>query len=240
VEAVVHLSGESIAAGRWTAARKASIRDSRIRGTSLLAGVLAKLAQPPKVLVSASAIGYYGDRSEELLREDSAPGSDFLAGVCRQWEASTEAASRAGIRTVHLRTGIVLARNGGALAKMVLPFKLGVGGRIGSGRQYMSWIHLEDEVNAILHCLNTADLRGAVNAVAPAAVTNAEFTKVLGRVLRRPTLFPLPALAARIMLGEMADALLLSSQRVEPARLAATGFRFRYSDLEAALRDVLK
>jgi uncharacterized protein (TIGR01777 family) len=240
VDAVVHLAGESIAAGRWTAAQKARIRDSRVQGTTLLAGALAKANRPPGVLVSASAVGYYGNRGDEILREDSPPGSDFLADVCKQWEASTRAASSAGIRVVHLRTGVVLAKNGGALPKMAFPFKVGVGGRIGSGRQYMSWIDLEDEVNAILHCIQTVEVRGAVNAVSTSPVTNADFTKVLGRVLSRPTLFPLPATAARLMLGEMADALLLSSQRVEPARLTATGFQFRHRDLEETLRAILR
>jgi uncharacterized protein (TIGR01777 family) len=192
------------------------------------------------VLVSASAIGYYGDRGNETLREDSSPGTDFLADVCRQWEASAEAAARAGIRVVFLRSGIVLAKNGGALPKMVFPFKLGVGGKIGSGRQYMSWIALEDEVQAILHCIQNPEVRGPVNAVGPSAATNLEFTRALGRALSRPTLFPLPAFAARLMLGEMADALLLASQRVEPARLQASGFQFRNTDLEQTLKKILR
>jgi uncharacterized protein len=239
-DAVVHLAGESIAAGRWTASRKARILSSRVKGTTLLSSTLAKLQRPPQVLVSASAIGYYGNRGDEVLKEDSAPGADFLAEVCKQWEASTQVAASAGIRVVNIRSGIVLAKQGGALPKMVLPFKLGVGGRIGTGRQYMSWIALEDEVEAILHCIGRAEVRGAVNFVSPSPVTNAEFTKVLGRVLSRPTLFPLPAFAARLVLGEMADALLLSSQRVEPVKLAATGYRFRHTNLEAALRSVLR
>ena len=239
-DAVVHLAGESIAAGRWTAAQKSRILDSRVQGTTLLAGTLAKLNRRPQVLLSASAIGYYGNRGDEILSETSAAGSDFLAEVCKQWEASTEAAASAGLRVVHLRSGIVLSRDGGALAKMLLPFKMGVGGKVGSGRQYMSWISLEDEAKAILHCLQNAEIRGPVNAVSPSPVTNAEFTAALGRALSRPAVLPLPAFAARLMLGEMADALLLSSQRVQPAKLTATGFRFRHTNLEETLRATLK
>jgi uncharacterized protein (TIGR01777 family) len=237
--AVVHLSGENIAAARWSAAQKQRILDSRVRGTQLLCSTLASLKSPPSVLISASAVGVYGDCGDRLLTEDSPTGNDFLANVCRQWEASTGAASSAGIRVVHLRTGVVLAKEGGALAKMLFPFKMGVGGKIGSGAQYMSWIHLEDEAEIILHCIGRDSIRGAINAVGPAAVTNAEFTKTLGRVLKRPTVFPLPGFAARLVLGEMADALLLSSQRVDPRQLTASGYSFRYSNLESALRQVL-
>ena len=239
LDAVVHLAGENIAAGRWTSARKARIRDSRVRGTRLIADTLAKVEKPPQVLVSASAIGYYGDRANEILREDSAPGTGFLADVCRQWEAATDPATRKGIRVVHLRTGIVLSQQGGALGKMLLPFKLGVGGKIGPGTQYWSWIALDDLCSVIVHCIQAAALHGPVNAVSPLPVTNREFTKVLGRVLKRPTIFPLPAIAARLALGEMADALLLASARVEPAKLLASRFIFRHKDLEGTLRQLL-
>jgi len=238
LDGVVHLAGESIAQ-RWTPAAKARIRESRIRGTRLLAESLARLAQPPKVLVSASAIGYYGDRGDEVLREESGPGSDFLAGVARDWEAATEPADQVGIRVVPLRIGIVLSPAGGALARMLLPFRMGVGGVIGSGRQYWSWIAIEDLLGAILHALTTKTLRGPVNTVAPNPVTNREFTKILGRVLGRPTVFPLPAFAAHLALGEMADALLLASARVDPGKLLASGYQFRYPDLEEALRHLL-
>jgi uncharacterized protein (TIGR01777 family) len=239
LDAVVHLAGENIAAGRWTAEQKARMRDSRVQGTHLLCDALAQLAHPPNVLVSASAIGYYGDRGAEVLREDSRPGRDFLADVCRAWEAATAPAAQRGIRVVNVRFGVVLSAAGGALAKMLLPFKLGAGGRIGSGQQYMSWIALDDVVGAIHHTLITDTLQGPVNAVAPNPVTNAVFTKTLGRVLWRPTLVPLPAFVARAAFGEMADALLLASIRVEPTRLKDTHYAFRYPELEGALRHVL-
>ncbi len=239
VDAAVHLAGESIAAGRWTAARKARILESRVKGTQLLAESLAGLEAPPKALVSASAVGYYGDRGEEALTEDSGSGSAFLSEVCRQWEAATEPAARAGIRVVNLRFGVILASAGGALPRLLTPFRLGVGGRLGSGKQFMSWIALDDVVGAILHALTTETIQGPVNAVAPQSVTNREFTKTLGRILGRPTLFPMPACAARLAFGEMADELLLASQRVEPAKLLASGYRFRFPDLESALRHLL-
>ena len=239
LDAVVHLAGENIAAGRWTAEKKARIRSSRVEGTRTLCESLARLAQPPKTVVCASAIGYYGDRGEEVLREESAPGTGFLAEVCSAWEAATEPAVQKGLRVVPLRIGLVLSPAGGALAKMLLPFKLGAGGVVGTGQQYMSWITLNDVVGAIHHALITNTLQGPVNAVAPHPVTNHDFTKTLGRVLGRPTLFPMPAFAARLAFGEMADELLLASTRVEPARLVATGYRFRHSDLEGALRHLL-
>lgn len=240
VDAIVHLSGENIAGGRWTAERKAKIRDSRVKGTRTLCEALARLAHPPKVLVSASAIGFYGDRGDEILREESAPGAGFLAEVCRAWEEATAPAAQKGIRVVLLRIGVVLSPAGGALAKMLFPFKLGVGGIIGSGQQYMSWIGLDDTVGAIHHALAQGTVQGPVNAVAPYPVTNREFTKALGRVLGRPTLFPLPAFAARLVFGEMADALLLASTRVEPARLVAAHYAFRHPNLEGALRHLLE
>jgi uncharacterized protein (TIGR01777 family) len=239
VEAVVHLSGESVADGRWTEARKARLRESRLLPTRLLAESLARMDRPPKVLVSASAIGYYGDRGSEALSESSPAGTGFLADLCGAWEAATEPARRAGIRVVNLRIGIVLSPAGGALGKMLLPFKLGAGGRIGDGRQLMSWIGLDDLLDVIHHALIDGRLSGPVNAVSPEPVTNAELTKVLGRVLGRPTVAPLPAFAARLALGEMADALLLSSAGVQPERLLAAGHTFRHADLEAALRHLL-
>lgn len=239
-DAVVHLAGENIARARWSERQKALIRDSRVKGTRLLCDLLARYSPPPKALVCASAVGYYGDRADEILKEESAPGSGFLADVCREWEAATQPAVERGTRVVNLRIGIVLSPMGGALAKMLTPFKLGVGGTIGSGRQYMSWIALDDVVDAIHFALTNESLRGPVNAVAPNPVTNRDFTHTLGRVLSRPTLFPMPAFAARLVLGEMADALLLASTRVEPSRLLASGFTFRHPDLEAALRALLK
>jgi uncharacterized protein (TIGR01777 family) len=237
-DAVVHLAGENIA-GRWTAAKKARIRDSRVQGTSALAAGLTRTKVLPRVMVCASAIGIYGDRGDEVLREDSAPGSDFLADVCKQWEASTEPAAKAGIRIVLLRFGVVLSPRGGALARMLPPFRMGAGGRIGSGRQWMSWITLEDLVAIIEHALRTESLRGPVNTVAPNPVTNAEFTGTLGTVLHRPTVFPLPAFMVRLMFGEMGDALLLSSQRVDCGKLLASGYRFRHAELKSALEALL-
>lgn len=237
---MVHLAGENIAAGRWTAARKARILDSRVKGTRLIAETFAKLERPPKVLISASATGYYGCRGNEVLREESSPGTGFLADVCRKWEAATDAATRKGTRVVHLRTGLVLSGNGGALGKMLLPFKLGIGGRVGSGEQYWSWISLDDLCAAILHSIEAQSLHGPVNMVSPSPATNLEFTKALGRVLSRPTVFPVPAFAARLALGEMADELLLCSARVEPTKLLASRFGFKHKDLEATLRDLLR
>lgn len=239
VQAVVHLAGENIAAARWTAATKQRIRDSRVQGTRRLSEALAELATRPQVLISASAIGYYGDRGEELLDEQSPAGSGFLADLAELWEAAAQPARDAGIRTVHLRFGVILSPRGGALAKMLTPFKLGAGGRIGNGKQYWSWISIDDAATAIQHALRTESLSGPVNAVAPHPVTNREFTRVLGEVLRRPTLFPMPALAARLALGEMANALLLSSTRVVPRALLDSGFHFRHPTLPEALRHVL-
>jgi uncharacterized protein len=240
IDVLVHLAGENIAGGRWTAARKRRIRESRTSGTRLIAETLSKLDPPPGAFISASAIGYYGDRGDELLQETSAAGTGFLADVCQQWEAATAAATRAGIRVVHLRLGIVLSKRGGALAKMLLPFQLGMGGRIGSGLQYWSWISLEDACGVVEHCIQASGLHGPVNVVSPAAVTNLEFTRSLGRALRRPTIFPLPSFAARLVLGEMADPLLLASARVEPTKLLASRFVFRHRDLEPALRFLLQ
>lgn len=237
-DAVVHLAGESIA-GCWTAAKKARIRASRVQGTGTLAAALARTGQPPKVMVCASAIGIYGDRGDEVLREESAPGGDFLAEVSKQWEAATEPAARAGIRVVSLRFGVVLSRSGGALARMLPPFRMGAGGRIGSGQQWMSWITLEDVVAVIQHALATDSLRGPVNTVAPNPVTNAQFTRALGEALHRPTIFPLPAFMVRLVFGEMGEALLLGSQRVDCGKLLASGYRFRRPELKPALQALL-
>ena len=240
IDGVVHLAGESIASGRWTAARKARILGSRVKGTALLSSALARMNRRPAVLVSGSAIGVYGDCGDRILTEESPPGSDFLAGVCREWEKATAPASSAGIRVIHLRTSIVLAKAGGALPKMATPFKLGVGGKMGSGMQYMSWIDLEDEVQVILHCIKKESIQGPINSASTLPVTNAEFTKILGRVLSRPTVFSMPAFMARLLLGEMADALLLSSQRIEPAKLISSGYTFRRPNLEDTLRRILR
>ena len=238
-EAVVHLAGESIAQGRWSPDKKRRILDSRVEGTRLLAERIAALSTPPKVMVSTSAVGFYGDRGDEVLTEESGPGEDFLAGVCREWEAAAEPARRAGIRVVHPRLGIVLSPQGGALGTTLPIFKLGGGGKIGSGRQWWSWVALDDVVGSIVHALTDETIEGPVNVGSPNPMTNAEYTKVLGKVLGRPTVLPLPAPAARIMLGEVADALLLASQRMEPAKLEATGYGFRHPQLEGALRHLL-
>jgi len=238
-DAVVHLAGENIATGRWTPARKERIRSSRVDGTRALSEALARMKRPPGAMICASAIGLYGDRGDELLRETSVPGSSFLARVCVDWEAAAGAAVQAGIRVAALRFGVILTPRGGALGRMLPPFRLGLGGRVGDGGQYMSWISLDDAVGVIVHALDREGLRGPVNAVAPGPVTNLEFTRTLGRVLSRPTIFPMPAVAARLAFGEMADELLLASTRVEPARLLATGFRFLHPELDGALRDLL-
>jgi uncharacterized protein len=234
-DAVIHLAGESIV-GRWNPKRKAAIRDSRVLGTRHLAEALAKAKQPPSVLVSASAIGYYGNRGEEVLREDSAPGAGFLPDVCREWEAVTAAASHAGIRVVNVRIAMVLSPKGGALEAMVTPFRLGVGGRMGSGQQWWSWIDVGDLAAAFVFAMENKSVQGPVNGASPNAVRNAEFTKVLASTLSRPAIFPMPAFAARLALGEMADELLLASQHVVPDRLTSSGFRFQYGELAASLR----
>ena len=267
-DAVIHLSGENVA-GRWTNAKKQRIRDSRVLSTRNLADALARADAPAKTFLCASAIGYYGNRGDEVLTEESPVGEGFLASTCREWEESTEPATRAGIRVVNLRIGIVLSRHGGALKQMLLPFRLGLGGKIGSGRQWLSWIHIDDLVAAVLHVLNSVAppfprsvreggnsdftepsttavecrapspglLHGAVNLVAPNPVTNAEFTKTLARVLRRPTFFSVPAWAARLAFGELADEGLLASTRVIPQRLVNSGFQFRFPELQAAIED---
>jgi uncharacterized protein (TIGR01777 family) len=238
-DAVVHLAGESIV-GRWTAAKKQRIRDSRVQGTRNLAGALAQAGAKPRVFVVGSAIGYYGNRGSELLKEGSAAGSDFLADVCRQWEAAADVAAQAGIRTTHVRTGVVLSKDGGALAKMLPPFRMAVGGNMGDGHQWWSWIHIDDWVGSVLAMIGNDSLIGPVNVVAPSPVVNAEFTKILASVLHRPAIFPMPAFAARLVFGEMADGLLLASQRVEPEKMLKAGYKFKYFDLRAALESMLK
>ncbi len=239
-DAAVHLAGEPIAEGKWDEVKKKRVLESRVNGTRFLSETLAQLKAKPEAFVSASAIGFYGNRGAEMLTEASASGDDFLSEVCREWETAALPASQAGIRVVNIRIGIVLSSEGGALAKMLTPFKLGVGGRFGDGEQYMSWITLDDVVGIIKHAITHKDLRGAVNTVAPGAVSNSEFTKTLGHVLGRPTFFAVPAFAARLVFGEMADALLLSGARVAPARLEASGYKFAYPQLEVALRHILK
>ena len=238
-DAVVHLAGESIAEGRWTREKKRRIIESRRKGTRLLAESIAALPTAPSVMVSTSADGYYGDRGVELLTEESGPGAGFLAEVCREWEAAAEPAREAGIRVVHPRTGIVLSQKGGALGRMLPIFKLGLGGKVGSGRQYWAWVSLEDVVGAFVHALTNEGVSGPVNVCSPNPLTNAEFTETLGRVLNRPTFFVVPAPAARIALGGVADELLLASKRMVPARLQETGYGFRHPDLEGALRHLL-
>jgi hypothetical protein len=239
-DALVHLAGASIADGRWNVPRKQLLRTSRVDATRHLFAALAKLHRPPRVIVAASAIGYYGSRGDELLTEDSPSGTDFLAGVCREWETETARGADFGARVVTLRFGIILAEHGGALAKMVMPFKLGAGGRLGDGRQWMSWITLPETVRVIQFALETAALSGPVNTVAPNPVRNSEFTTILANTLHRPALFPAPAFALRLALGEMADALLLSSQRVNPSRLKDAGYSFQQPDLAGALADVFR
>ena len=239
-DAVVNLAGESIAEGRWTDEKKRRIRESRVKGTKLLGDALANLTVRPKTFVCASAIGYYGNRGDELLTETSAPGDDFLAKVCAEWEQATALAAEKGIRVVNARFGVILDNNGGALQKMLPPFRMGVGGRIGSGKQWMSWIALDDVIGGIKFALANESVRGPVNFVSPNPVTNAEFTKTLGKVLSRPTIFPIPGFAIKLMFGEMGEALLLGGQRVAPVRLVGGGFEFRYPQLQAALGHILE
>ena len=238
-DAVIHLAGESIAEGRWTDEKKRRIHDSRTNGTQLLSNALAGLSRKPGTFLCASATGIYGHRGSELLDEESTPGSGFLAGVCRDWEKATEAASSAGVRVVNLRFGPILAREGGMLEKMLTPFKLGLGGRVGSGQQYISWVAIDDVVGATMLAIDNESIRGPVNVVSPNPVTNEEFTKTLGRVLSRPTVFAMPEFAARLAFGEMADEMLLVSQRVAPKKLNDAGYEFLYSELEGAFRKYL-
>ena len=239
IDTVVHLAGENIAGGRWTAALKDRIRRSRVEGTRSLVKSIAAIGHRPKTLVCASAIGFYGERGDTVLDEDAVAGSGFLAEVCRGWEQEAEAATELGLRVVKVRIGVVLSPKGGALAKMLLPFKLGAGGIIGSGKQYWSWIGLHDLVRIIAFCVEHDSIRGAVNAVSPNSMTNYDFTKGVGRALHRPTLFPMPAFAAKLVLGEMANELLLSSTRVIPKKLKEEGFEFHYPELVGCLEHEL-
>lgn len=239
-DAVICLSGASVGDGRWTAERKKVLRSSRVDLTGLLVDSLGRLKQKPGVFIAASAIGYYGNRGDEILTESSAAGNDFIAQLARDWEAESARAESVGIRTVILRFGVVLSANGGALGRMLLPFKLGAGGRLGSGKQWMSWVALDDVVEIIRTAIADERMRGPVNVVAPGPVQNVEFTRMLANVLRRPAIFPAPAFALRIALGEMADELLLSSQRVIPQRLHAAGYHFRFENLEGALRAMFR
>jgi uncharacterized protein len=238
-DAVVNLAGASIADGRWTAQRKELLRTSRIDTTRALVGALAKMNARPSVLVSASAIGYYGNRGDETLTEESKAGTDFLAGLAQEWEAEALKAEALGIRVVLARFGIILAREGGALPKMMLPFKFGAGGKLGSGQQWMSWVTLEDVVGILRFAIENASIRGAVNVVSPQPLQNAEFTYVLAKAMHRPAFFPAPSFTLRLALGEMADALLLSSQRVAPHAIEKLGYRFLHADLASALASVL-
>ena len=238
-DAVVHLAGEPIANGRWTAAKKARIRNSRVEGTRSLCDALAQRDHPPRVVVSASAIGFYGDRGDQLLDEQSSPGNGFLPEVVQVWEQATRPASQRGIRVVCLRFGMILSRHGGALAKMLRPFRFGLGGCLGNGRQYWSWVALDDALGAIDHVLTTDSLTGPINVVAPQAATNAEFTTALGKVLRRPTVAAMPAWAVRAVFGQMGQELLLASTRVAPRRLTESGYQFRHGQIDGALRRLL-
>jgi hypothetical protein len=240
IDVVVHLAGENISEGRWNASKKARIIDSRVKGTRLLAEFFAAADHKPSAIVSASAVGFYGDSGEMVVDESSEPGDGFLADVCKKWEEATAAAVQAGIRVVNIRLGVVLSAAGGALKKMLLPFRLGVGGVIGSGNQFMSWISIEDVVEAIQYAMVNDSLVGPVNLVSPNAVTNREFTRALGRALHRPTMFPMPAFAARLVFGEMADELLLAGTRAVPRKLMECGYEFRHPELTEALDDLLK
>jgi len=239
-DAVVHLSGETVM-GRWTEAKKKAIRESRVTSTKNLAAALARTDRKPRVFVCASAIGFYGDHGDEILNEDSASGPGFLPEICREWERASRIAADAGIRTVNVRIGLVLSAKGGALSAMLTPFKLGVGGRIGSGKQWWSWIHVDDIIGGIRHAIGNESVSGPVNLVGPNAVRNAEFTKVLASVLRRPAIFPVPEFVVRLAFGtQAAEEMLLASQRVVPARLEASGYAFRYRELRTALGNLVR
>jgi len=238
-DALVHLAGENIAAGRWTPDQKKRIRESRVRGTSMLCGRLKSLKKPPAVAVFASAVGIYGNRSDEELTEQSIPGSGFLATVTKEWEAASDVLTETSIRIVKLRIGVVLSKDGGALARMLPVFKLGLGGKIGSGRQYMSWIAIDDLLGIMKYTLSHDNISGPINAVSPNPVTNKEFTKRLGKLLSRPTFFALPRLGLKLAAGEMGDELLLASTRVLPEKLTSSGFHFEYPKLEQALKHIL-
>jgi len=239
VDVVIHLAGENIAQKRWSEDQKNKIKNSRLIGTKQLSDQLAASEHKPSLFISSSATGYYGDRKDKDLDENSEPGTGFLPEVCVEWENSTKSAENAGIRTVHIRTGIVLSKEGGALKKMLPPFLFGAGGILGDGKQFMSWISIKDEINAILFIINNQTITGAVNLTAPNPVNNYEFTKILGKVIKRPTIAPLPGFIARIMFGEMADAILLTGNKVYPKKLIDAGFSFEHSTLDKALESVL-
>ena len=240
IDAVVHLAGEGIAGLRWTDEKKKAIRDSRVIGTRNLVNTLAELKQKPDVFIASSAMGFYGDRGDDILTETSPPGDTFLADLSKEWEMESRRAEDSGIRTVLLRTSIVLSKDGGALATMMTPFKFGVGGVIGSGKQWMSWISLDDVIGIINFAIENEKLRGAVNVASPNPVTNEEFTKTLGDVLYRPTFLPLPEFAVNLVFGEMGDALLIDSMRLEPKRLKEAGYEFKFNDLKSALENAVK
>ena len=240
IDAVVHLAGENVSGLRWTDEKKKAIRDSRVLGTRNVVDAISKLKNKPRVFVASSAIGFYGERGDEEVTESSAAGDNFLAGVSKDWEAESRRAEDAGIRTVLLRTGIVLSKDGGALGTMLTPFKLGVGGVVGSGKQWMSWISMDDHIAVINYVIENENIRGAVNAVSPNPVTNQEFTKTLGEVLYRPTFLPLPEFAVSMVFGEMGDALLLASTKVMPKRLEDAGFEFKFPELKAAIENAVK
>jgi uncharacterized protein len=239
-DVIINLAGENIAGGRWTDEQKRKIRDSRVSGTHLLSEAIAKMSVKPSAFICASATGIYGDRDDETLDEQSESGSGFLAGVCREWEMACEPAIKADVRVVNLRLGPVIAREGGMLAKLLTPFKMGMGGKVGSGKQYISWVGLDDVVNAIKLAINDQSIRGPLNIVSPNPVTNEEFTRTLGHVLNRPTALAVPAFAARLAFGEMADEMLLASQKVLPKKLSALGFQFQYPELEAAFKKYVR
>jgi uncharacterized protein len=240
LDAAIHLSGANVAGHRWSKAYRRELIDSRVRSTEGLCRLFSQIKRPPEVLVCASAIGIYGDRGNEVLTEESTTGDGFLADLCREWEAASKAAEELGIRVVHLRFGVVLGRDGGVLAKLVPVFKAGVGGELGSGRQWMSWVALPDVVTAILFAIKRPELKGAFNVVSPNPVSNSEFTRSMGHVLRRPAVLPVPAFALKLIFGQMAEETMLASNRVLPARLSAAGFRFEYDEIEPALRSMLR
>lgn len=239
IDAIVHLAGESIASGRWTSNKKEQILSSRVKGTDFISEIISKMVNKPKVLVSASAIGFYGNRGDEDLNEKSSPGKLFLSEVCKAWEDSTLKAQKSGVRVVNLRIGIVLDKSGGALKKMLLPFNLGVGGNMGSGKQYWSWLTLKELVNIINFSINNDSISGPVNAVSPQPLRNSEFTRVLAKVLKRPAIFPMPEFAGKIALGEMADELLFASSKVIPDKLLKSGYSFIHNNLEDGLKKIL-
>ncbi len=238
-DVIVHLAGEPIAGGRWTEEKKRAIYNSRINSTKLLVEKISKLPTPPKVFICASAIGYYGDRGDEILTEESSPGEGFLAKTAYDWEEAAKPLQKIGVRVVNLRIGIVLSLEGGALRLMLLPFKLGLGGKIGSGKQYWSWIAIDDLIYIIYEAIINSTLTGPINAVSPESVTNYEFTKILGKLLKRPTFLPLPSFMVKLLFGEMGKELLLSSTRVEPKKLMSAGYKFHFPQLEIALRHIL-